>query len=67
MKSVHWFKDGADVGSMFIQSQALLDVNSASYQYSISGKEFQGSFKCEVSDTDGNSDSRSLTVNGALL
>jgi hypothetical protein len=64
--SVTWRRDGVEVGPQFNQTQTLTDTVSATYQHTLSSDvaEFVGSFTCEVRDAAGNTDSRTLNVNG---
>ena len=67
MDSVTWRNDGIRLGSQFIQTQTLMDTISATYQHTLSGDgiaERVGNFTCEVRDTAGNTDSRTLVING---
>ena len=65
--SVTWLKNGVEVGAEFTQTQTLTDTVSATYQHTLSSGSvpgFVGSFTCEVRDAGGNTDSRTLTLNG---
>ena len=67
MDFVTWRKDGVGVGPEFTQTQTLTDTVSATYQHTLSSDsvaEFVGSFTCEVRDAAGNTDSRTLNING---
>ena len=64
MNSVTWMRDGVEVGSVFTQTQSLIDAALATYQHTLSSDsagDFVGNFTCSVSDVDGNTDSRNLT------
>ena len=69
--SVTWRKDGVEVvGSEFSQMQTITDTLSATYQHSLSSRDianFVGTFTCEVEDTGGNVDQRSLFINGKIM
>ena len=65
MDSVVWIKDGMEVNSDFIQTQALTDTVSATYEHTLSSNrvdDFVGSLTCNVSDVDGVTDSRTLVI-----
>ena len=66
MKTVTWLCNGEEVGSKYAQSQSLLDKSSATYEHTLSGRDFQGSFTCEVG---GNSHmaSRTLSLWGEFI
>ena len=67
MDSVTWRKNGVKVGPEFTQTQTLTDTVSATYQHTLSSDsfaEFVGSFTCEVRDAAGNTNSRTLNLNG---
>ena len=67
VNTVTWRKDGVEVGSEFTQTQTITDTLSATYQHSLSSEDianFVGNFTCQVEDTDGNMDQRSLFISG---
>ena len=67
MDSVTWRKDGLMLGSQFIQTQTLMDTVSATYRHTLSSDgiaERGDNFTCEVRNTAGNTDSRTLVING---
>ena len=69
MDSVTWRKDGVEVGPEFNQTLTLTDTVSANYKHTLSSgnvAEFVGSFACEVRDAAGNTDSRTIILNGEL-
>ena len=68
--SVTWRKDGVEVGSDYSQLQTITDTLSATYQHTLSNENisnFVGTFTCEVRDTGGAMDQRTMFINGTLF
>ena len=67
MASVTWLKDGVEVGEEFTQNQTLVDESSGTIRHTLSSDnaaDFLGTFTCEVVDTNNNTASRTLIING---
>ena len=68
--SVTWLRDGVEVGEEFTQNQTLIDESLGTLEHVLSSEhvtDFLGTFTCVVMNTNNNTVSRTLLINGGCI